>query len=424
MSRGFMQPAAGLPAALAPERTWAADKSGPQTGRIRILHSVGHLLRGGIETWLYNVVQHLDRSEFDHHVLVRTDEEEPFTQAFREKGFRVIPCLEYTRPFRYVRNFRQVIRENGPYDILHVHGSNPNGLQALLFGRRFGIPTRIIHSHNDLRPLLKSRGFVYRTYVQATLACLRRFADHGFAASALAAESMFGVDWRGDGRWEVLHCGIDLQPFDQAIDRKFRKDLGIPEKAFVVGHVGRFHQQKNHAFLVRIAEKLLSLCPDAHFVLIGDGELRLTIVSEFVSKGLGAKVTLVPDTLSVPKFMVSAMDCFVFPSLYEGLGLVAVEAQAAGLPCFFSDRVPYEAIVVENLVQVLRLGDAPEDWARAIFKSRNRKGRDTEHLTRLRASPFNLERSAASLRDVYKSLVRSTGSDDLQNSRETVAREF
>jgi glycosyltransferase involved in cell wall biosynthesis len=347
----------------------------------------------------------MDPSHFEHHVLVRTDREEPFTQAFRDVGFRVIPCLDYTRPFRYARNFRRVIRENGQYDILHVHGSNPNGLLALFFAKPLGIPARVIHSHNDIRPLLRGRGIAYRTYVHATLVCLRTFADHGFAASALAAESMFGVDWRYDKRWEVLHCGIDFRPFEQPVDPSFRKSLGIPDKAFVVGHVGRFHEQKNHAFLVKIAEELVKSCSDAHMLLIGDGALRPKIVSELERKGLAARVSFVPDTTSVPKFMLSAMDCFVFPSLYEGLGLVAVEAQAAGLPCFFSDRVPGEAIVDASLVQVLPLSNTAADWTAAILRARDRKVHDPGRLTRFHASPFNLERSAVSLGDVYKSLL-------------------
>jgi glycosyltransferase involved in cell wall biosynthesis len=133
--------------------------------RIRVLHSVGHLLRGGIETWLYQMIQRLDASHFEHHVLVRTGEKESFTEAYGQAGARVLPCLDYRNPAKYASNLHLVIKQNGPFDILHVHGSNPNGLVALLLAKPLGIPTAIVHSHNDVRPLLESRGLAYRSYV-------------------------------------------------------------------------------------------------------------------------------------------------------------------------------------------------------------------------------------------------------------------
>jgi glycosyltransferase involved in cell wall biosynthesis len=345
----------------------------------------------------------MDPSRFEHHILVRTDKEEPFTEAFRNLGARIVPCLDYKIPVKYARNLRRAVRDNGPYDILHVHGSNPNGLLALLLAKRLGIRTRVVHSHNDIRPLLKNRGFAYRSYVGVTLQCLRLFADGGFAASVRAAESMFGSAWKNDKRWTILHYGVDFKPFAEPPDPLLRKRLGIPEGAFVVGHVGRFHDQKNHEFLVKIAEEAVKKCPDTHFLFIGDGSLRSGIATELGRKGLDRNVTFVPDTLSVPNFMLSAMDCFAFPSRYEGLGLVAVEAQAAGLPCFVSDRVPAEAIVDHNLVKILELTDTPEVWARAILESRGKRTQSATHLARFYRSSFNLQQCAASLGAVYES---------------------
>jgi len=390
-----------------PERfdsSFASSARNPQT-RIRILHSVGHLLRGGIEMWLYQMVQRLDCDRFEHHVLVRTEKEESFTEDFRRAGIRVLPCLNYNNPFKYASNLRRVVAQNGPYDILHVHGSNPNGLYALLFAKILGISNRIVHSHNDVRPLLRSRGIIYRTYVGLTLQCLRFFSDRGFAASILAAESMFGASWKTDRRWELLYCGVNFEPFTEPADPNLRKNLGITADAFVVGHVGRFHEQKNHQFIVRIAEEAIKSNTHVHFLFIGDGDLRRGIAGELERKGLAQNVTFVPDTRSVPQFMLSAMDCFVFPSRYEGLGLVAVEAQAAGLPCFISDRIPHEAVVDASLVEILRLEDPPELWANAILNSKRKRVRGRQHLEQFYASQFNLERCVASLARTYESMA-------------------
>jgi glycosyltransferase involved in cell wall biosynthesis len=357
--------------------------------------------------WLYQTIKKLHR--FDHHVLVRTDKEEPFTQAFRDTGARVLPCLNYSNPVKYAMNLSRLARENGPYDILHVHGSNPNGLLALLLAKELGIPATMVHSHNDVRPLLATRGTAYRSYVSVTMQCYRRLTDRGFAVSVRAAESMFGPDWRKDHRWSLLYCGVDFEPFAQPPDPNLRKQLGIPEGAFVVGHVGRFHEQKNHQFLVKIAQEAVKMSPDVHFLFIGDGDLRKDIVSEVQRLGLAPHVTFVPDTLSVPQFMLSAMDCFVFPSRYEGLGLVAVEAQAAGLLCILSDRIPREVTVDSTLVEVLSLDDPPSRWAAATLNSRGRRVPPSGHyLQQFYASPFNLAESAQSLGKAYELLADST----------------
>jgi glycosyltransferase involved in cell wall biosynthesis len=374
--------------------------------RIRVLHSMGHLLRGGIETWLYQMLQKFDVHRFEHHILVRTAEEEPFTQAFREAGFRVLPCLNYANPVKYRANLRRVIEQNGPYDILHVHGSNPNGLLALLFAKQLGFSAAIVHSHNDVQPLLEKRGPAYRAYVGLTLQGLRKLADRGFACSILAAESMFGRAWKEDKRWQLLYYGIDFESFAQPPDPNLRKGLGIPEDAFVVGHVGRFHEQKNHEFLVRIADALITKCPEARFLLVGNGDLRDKTVSELRKRGLARNVVLVADTTSMPQFMLSAMDCFVLPSRYEGLPLVSVEAQAAGLPCVFSDRITRELAVDPKLVKFLSLEDSPELWSDAILEGKGRRVRDSrEHLKQFHASKHNLDRCASLLRETYESLI-------------------
>ena len=377
-----------------------------------MLHTVGHLLRGGIETWLYQMLQRSDAERFEHHILVRTDKDEPFTAAFREAGFRVLPCLDYRNPIKYRSNLRRVIEQNGPYDLLHVHGSNPNGLLALMFANGLGIPATIVHSHNDVRPMLENRGVAYRAYVGLTLRGLRKFAGRGFAASVRAAESMFGHAWKQDSRWQLLYCGIDFEPFAQPPDPDLRKALAIPEDAFVIGHVGRFHEQKNHQFLLEVASEVVRKYPNAYFLFIGDGPLRSEIVSEIRKRGFDHCVKFVPDTLFVPSFMLSAMDCFVLPSRYEGLGLVAVEAQAAGLPCVISDRVPAEAVVDPKLVKFLRLEDSPESWAESVLAARGHKIQASrEHLEQFYSSKFNLEQSATALSGAYESIAtHATGS--------------
>jgi len=375
--------------------------------KVRVLHSVGHLLRGGIENWLYQTLTRQPSSLFEHHVLVRTSEDEAFSAAFRAAGIPVLACAGYRNPMRYARELQQLVRGHGPYDILHVHGSSFSGLLTLLLAKWLGIHRTIVHSHNDVRPLLKDSGVVYGWYVHAVTAAYRLLGDRGYAASILAAESMFGSRWKQDPRWQLLYYGVDCAPFTRMADPTLRTRLGIPAHAFVVGHVGRFHEQKNHGFLVEIMAAVARADCQMHCLLIGDGPLRAEIQEVIKRRGLADQFTFVLDTTAVADYMISAMDCFLFPSLYEGLGLVAVEAQAAGLSCILSDRVPEEASVIPGLVQWMSLEQPASRWAeRLIELRRTRPMHDRSSLVGIQNSRFALDRCVSSLQNQYLELAR------------------
>jgi glycosyltransferase involved in cell wall biosynthesis len=380
---------------------------------VRVLHSVGHLLRGGIEKWLFQTLTAQPSPQCEHHVLVRTAEEEAFTSAFREAGIPVFVCSNFANPIRYARDFKRLIKEQGPYDILHVHGSSFSGLLTLALAKPMGIRTTIVHSHNDVRPLLKGRGYPYRAYVAGSLKAYRALADFGFAASVLAAESMFGTQWKNDQRWELLYYGVDCNHFARPRDTAMRARLGIPDEAFVIGHVGRFHEQKNHGFLLEVMQIAVSICPKVHCLLIGDGPLHGGVTAEIHRRGLQDHFTFVRDTLAVSDYMISVMDCFVFPSRYEGLGLVVVEAQAAELPCLISERVPSEAIVDGSLVRILTLERSAAEWAEAVLtlKDLRREPDDVAAVSRVENSRFNLDHCVSTMQARYAQLAgRHAGS--------------
>jgi glycosyltransferase involved in cell wall biosynthesis len=382
----------------------SAHRSGE---KIRVLHCVGHLLRGGIENWLFQTLTRQPRSTFEHHVLVRTSQDEAFSEAFRQAGIPVLKCTSFRNPVRYARELKRLIHANGPYDILHVHGSSFSGLLTLMVAKRFGIRRTIVHSHNDVRPLLKDSSFFYRCYVHAVTAAYCLLGDRGLAASILAAESMFGKKWKSNPRWQLLYYGVDCMPFHRQVDHTLRSQLGIPSGAYVVGHVGRFQQQKNHEFLVDVIHEAADLDPNIHCLLIGDGPLREQVQRDIQSRGIERYFTFIPDTTTVSDYMISAMDCFLFPSLYEGLGLVAVEAQAAGLPCLLSDRVPQEASVNPSLVKWLSLDRSTERWARQLLEfKRMGPARDQTSLVTVENSRFDLQRCVSSLQSQYLELAR------------------
>jgi glycosyltransferase involved in cell wall biosynthesis len=311
-----------------------------------------------------------------------------------------------------------VLRRNGPYNVVHIHGSSLSGLTCLLTARLFGVKPIIVHSHNDLEPLLEDSGPAYRLYCRVVAAFYRMIPDLGFACSERAARSLFGAQWRRDARFRLLYYGVDFAPFAAQRDMELRKQIGLPDHAFVIGHVGRFAEQKNHEFILDIAEAMVNRVPNAHFLLIGDGPLRAQITLQMERRGLRQHFTLVPDTMAVATYMRSAMDCFLLPSRYEGLGIVAVEAQAAGLPCLLSDRIPSEAVIDPSQVKVLSLDQPAEEWAHCLEELRNAAPvvNAAERMEMFLASRFNVHHCVDQLAETYQALAAAGQQRDLKSA--------
>ncbi|MCY7382158.1 MAG: glycosyltransferase family 1 protein [Microcoleus sp. CAN_BIN18] len=383
------------------ESNQASTKQRP----IRILHVVGGMNRGGIETWLMHVLRHIDRDRFHMDFLVHTEKPCPYDDEARTLGSKIIPCLDPSKPWLYARNFKRILSEYGPYDIVHSHVHHFSGY-VLYLAKQAGIPVRIAHSHNDTSSAEANAGWLRRSYLTLTEWSIAKFATIGLGCSRNAAASLFGSSYQTDPRWQLLYYGIDLTPFRESVDAvAVRTELDIPVDAFVVGHVGRFDRQKNHEFLLEIAAEIAKREPKMRLLLIGDGSLKLDIEQKAIEMGLGDYVIFAGLRSDIPRLMLGAIDTFVLPSLYEGLGLVLIEAQAADLPCVFSDVVPEEADVIKPLVQRNSLSKSPLVWAETILAARRDTTSDlsqTDALDIVEKSPFNITFGLKKLVEVYE----------------------
>jgi glycosyltransferase involved in cell wall biosynthesis len=268
----------------------------------------------------------------------------------------------------------------------------------------FGVPKRIAHSHNDTSLNDGRSGLWRKLYLLTTEWFIRRQSTIGLACSSHAATNLFGKSWKNNPRRRVLYCGIDLEPFKSSVDRdEVRRELGIPSDAFVLGHVGRFAEQKNHDFLLDIFVEVVRREPCAYLLLVGDGPLREAVVQKTQRLGLIDKVIFSGMRPDVPRLMLGAMDVFLFPSHHEGLPLVLIEAQAAGLPTVISDAVPAEAVIAPELIKTLSLKDDKVIWARAVADSINSRQHGGESQQLVSNSRFNVIHSIVELCSLYLS---------------------
>ncbi|PMB51365.1 glycosyltransferase [Fischerella thermalis CCMEE 5201] len=371
---------------------------------IRVLHVLGGMNRGGVETWLMHILRHIDRDRIQMDFLVHTNQPCAYDDEIRSLSSKVIPCLDPSNPWLYARNFKRVMREYGSYDVVHSHVHHYSGY-VLRLAQKAGIPVRIAHCHNDCSPLEANAGFHRRLYLNLMKGLITRHATLGLGCSQAATIDLFGSDWKNDPRWQLLYCGIDILPFREPIDalKKIRAELGIPANAFVIGHVGRFHEQKNHRFLLEIFAEVAKREPQAYLLLLGQGSLRPNIEQQALRIGLSDQVIFAGTRSDIPRLMMGVMDVFLLPSLYEGLPIVSIEAQAAGLPLILSDVITDELQKIKPLVQKISLSQPVSVWADAVLAARNSRAKITQadSLAVLEHCEFNIAYSVKALTKTY-----------------------
>lgn len=362
---------------------------------IRVLQVVTHMNRGGLETMLMNYYRQIDRSRVQFDFLVHRAERADYDDEIESLGgkvYRLPRLVPWSKA--YLAALDGFFAAHPEYRVVHVHQDCLSSV-ILKAAKKAGVPVRIAHSHNanQDRNLKYPIKLFYRRKIPY-------YATDLFACGQDAGQWMFrGADFL------ILNNAIDAAAYRYDADTRarMRMELGIDEEAFVLGHVGRFSPQKNHAYLLDIFAVLHEKCPDAKLLLVGDGELRGEIESKVQALGL-TKDVIMTGVRSDVAALLQAMDVFVFPSLYEGLPVTMVEAQAAGLPCFISDRVPVECKMTEA-VQQIPLSDSPEMWADKILAS-NLVRRDT--YRDIVAAGFDIAENAGWLQEYYEEQWKAT----------------
>ena len=346
------------------------------TSPVRILHVIGIMDRGGAETMIMNLYRHIDRSLIQFDFVENTEDAAAYDDEISDLGGRIYRCPHYNgkNHLAYVAWWKRFFSEHeGEFSAVHGHLGSTAAIY-LGIAKKHGLYT-IAHSHNTGIPSL--RNAVYSAYAYPT----RHIADYFFGCSQEAGLSRYGEKvCANPTKFAVLHNAIDTKRFSFDPDKRseIREKLDLQDK-LVIGHVGRFFAQKNHRFLIEVFDRIRRSEPQAVLLLVGDGELRPGIEERIRVMGLADSVVFAGVQADVSSFY-QAMDVFLFPSRYEGLGIAVVEAQCSGLPIILSEDVPEECDLIPDLITRLSLQKTADDWAAETIRSAEtpRKDRSAE----------------------------------------------
>lgn len=334
--------------------------------KIKVLHIVGAMNMGGTETMLMNIYRNIDRKKVQFDFISYSSEEAHYDEEIRKLGGKVIKLNSTIS----LKELTKAIKENGPYDVVHAHTLFNSGI-AMLAAKKCGIKNRIAHAHTTLD---NSSSLIRKIYINSMKFLINKYSTQNLACSKEAGKYLFGEKEINKSKYSYLPNLINYEELlhkpQKEVDR-FKKEYNL-EQGIVIGHIGTLKESKNHKFLLEIAKYMTEQNIDVKLLLVGEGSLRKELEELAEEYNISDRVHLlgIREDINV---MLHSMDVFVFPSIFEGLGLVLLEAQAAGLPCIVSEAIQPEADLGLGLFSKLNLSDGVEVWSKYITKSANKK---------------------------------------------------
>ncbi|TYS60305.1 glycosyltransferase family 1 protein [Sutcliffiella horikoshii] len=374
--------------------------------KLRVLHIVGAMNRAGTETMLMNIFRNMDRSKVHFDFISFSQQVAHYDEEIHNLGGRVI---RMTNP-QSILEIIKAIRKYGPYDAVHSHTLFHCGI-ANLAAKVAGVKIRIAHAHTTLD---KNGTLLRWLYINSMRATTKLTSTHYLACSKQAGEYLFGNAVEKNQKYMYFPNLID---YSQFISRKedevalFKKEVGLADKK-VIGHIGRFTEGKNQQFLLKVLKSIIKKDDSYRLLLVGDGDLKEKIQESAKKEGIHEFVKFVGIRDDIAT-MLHSMDVFVFPSMYEGLGLVLLEAQASGLPCIVSEAIQPEADMKLGLLSKLSIQDAPDVWAEKVIGTHQRGKKQLVVTGELNSTGYSFSNGIPKLIKIYQSNIGGTYEKDI-----------
>lgn len=368
----------------------------------RVLQVVNIMDRGGVETLLMNIYRKIDRDSIQFDFLThpyRQDYLYEYEPEILSMGGKIYKAPSFSHePQVYRAYIKEFFQKHLEYTVVHAHNLDSASLIYMREAKKSG-RYLIAHSHNTN----DHGGRLKRIMLQGCHHIVRRYPDHFYACSKPAAEFAFGKKIASSQDCEIFYNGIDLNQYfvDASVHNSMCKKLNLVADGPIFGTVGRLLAQKNHTFLLDVFAAILRREPSSTLVIVGKGDLQSMLEKKAKELGILQHVRFVGSVPNVPDYL-KAFDVFLFPSLYEGLGMAAVEAQACGLPTLMSDEVPPLAACTD-LAEFIPLSDGAEKWADESLKAYHKSiGHRLDCIEQVRDAGFDITEIAKNLCTFYK----------------------
>lgn len=349
---------------------------------------------GGIEVFLYNLLQQADMTKLAVDVVAASLEKNELSQQLEARGVHFIQLSGSLRkiPGNH-RKFRQLLRQQ-QYDVVHLNLYQGLSLYYGRIARQEGVPVRIAHSHNTALRRSPAKGLKLLLH-RFGRRCFTKDATALWTCSEAAAGFLFGRR-----SFTLIPNGIDTKRFrfDPTLREILRREMGLTD-CLVLGNVGRLCARKNQVFLLDVFARLVQMHPNSRLILVGDGEDRNKLERRAVELGISQDVIFFGHTPQ-PERLLWVMDVFLMPSLFEGVPLAAIEAQAAGLPVLCAHGLSPEVRVTENL-DFLSPEAGAKPWADRVLEMASRTIRREQAFEAVRRAGFDAGTVAQQIMEVY-----------------------
>ncbi|MDR0751051.1 MAG: glycosyltransferase [Christensenellaceae bacterium] len=368
---------------------------------IKVLQVLDSLGFGGAERMILNLIEHLDPTEIQTDFVVNGAKITPLEQIVISNGHKVFhnsPIKEvgFSKNFEFLK---RVMQDNGPYNIVHSHIDYLGGGVALA-AKKTGVPIRISHSHNtrfaniENSNLNKMLFFAFRFL-------MNKYSTKKIACGHDAALALFGK--RGAHNSLILNNSIDVEKFAQNISQSDKINLksktNLPPDSFVLGHIGRFVEAKNHIKIIDVFNELLKTKSNSFLILIGDGILKERIMQKVASLNINDKVMFLGNRQDICS-LLKVMDLFIMPSTFEGLPVSLIEAQAASVPCLISDSID-RRVDLFNTIKFISIDESDGKWASLCMSSFSEYPNTNERKNKLKELGYDTTSNVNVLKDLY-----------------------
>lgn len=340
--------------------------------QVRILQVIGSLEHGGSQSMIMQLYRNINREKMQFDFIINEKDGAFYKEEIEKMGGKVyfLPRYKVYNHYNYVKAWKKFFSEHPTYKIVHGHVRSTASIY-LNIAKKNGLIT-IAHSHSISSG--KGLSAIVKNILQLRI---RYVADYFLGCSQEANRWLFGKKIANSKKCMILRNGVELNKFafNNNMRKEMRDELGVKDNEILIGHVGRFEKVKNHKFLIKIFNEYYSNeDKNVKLLLIGDGTLKEKIVKEIKKIGIEKQVIFKEKITDIQNYY-NAMDIFIFPSLFEGLGIVLIEAQLSGLKCIISKRIPEEAIISMNVKRINNFNST--EWNEALkTEIKKRKNRE------------------------------------------------